>query len=123
MRLTYAKKTPAQTVPSPEETVPSPAKDLAVRKDSPNEREIARRKLELEQAGEAMPTAEFKAWRKRCGLSLDGAARALGLSRRIIAYYASGKRVIPKYILLACRGYEATTAEAGLSAAPKSPTA
>ena len=36
-----------------------------------------------------------------------GAAEALGLSRRTIAYYSNGERKIPKAILLACTGWEA----------------
>jgi hypothetical protein len=38
-------------------------------------------------------------------LTLDSAASALGLSRRMIAYYASGEKEIPKTVLLATEGY------------------
>lgn len=39
----------------------------------------------------------FRHWRMRHGLSLSGAAEALGLSRRMVAYYYSGvKRPCPK---------------------------
>ena len=49
----------------------------------------------------------FLEWRLRHGLSLSGAAQALGLSRRMIAYYSNGEKKIPRAILLACKGWEA----------------
>jgi Protein of unknown function (DUF2442) len=48
----------------------------------------------------------FLEWRLRHGLSLTKAADALGLSRRMVAYYSSGEKPIPKPILLACKGWE-----------------
>ena len=48
----------------------------------------------------------FLEWRLRHGLSLNGAAQALGLSRRMVAYYSNGEKKIPRAILLACRGWE-----------------
>ena len=48
----------------------------------------------------------FLEWRLRHGLSLSKAAEALGVSRRMIAYYANGEKNVPKHILLACRGWE-----------------
>lgn len=48
----------------------------------------------------------FLEWRLRHGLSLAKAADALGLSRRMIAYYSNGEKPIPKSILLACKGWE-----------------
>jgi hypothetical protein len=62
--------------------------------------------LALEQNGRA-DAAEFVRWRGRHGLSLSDAAEALGLSRRQIAYYVSGNEAVPRYILLACKGWEA----------------
>lgn len=59
-----------------------------------------------EQAGEAMAPAAFRAWMQRHALTQEGAAAALGLSRRMIAYYASGEKVIPKTVLLATVGWE-----------------
>jgi len=44
---------------------------------------------------------------RRNGLSLTAAAEALGLSRWQIACYASGEHEVPRYVLLACRGWEA----------------
>lgn len=52
----------------------------------------------------------FLEWRLRHGLSLSGAAQALGLSRRMIAYYSNGEKQIPRAILLACKGWEADQA-------------
>jgi hypothetical protein len=60
-----------------------------------------------EQSGALMSLPAFKAWIDRHGLTLDEAARALGLSRRTIAYYRSGEQPIPKTVLLATEGYSA----------------
>jgi Protein of unknown function (DUF2442) len=60
-----------------------------------------------EQAGEAMRAGDFRKWMETHELTLDGAASALGLSRRMIAYYASGEKPIPKTVLLATDGYRA----------------
>lgn len=49
----------------------------------------------------------FLEWRLRHGLSLSAAAEALGVSRRMVAYYSNGEKPLPKPILLACRGWEA----------------
>ncbi len=54
-------------------------------------------------------TRAFLEWRLRNGLSLSGAAEALGLSRRTVAYY-SGGRPVPRSILLACKGWDALKA-------------
>ena len=48
----------------------------------------------------------FLEWRLRNGLSLSRAAEALGISRRMVAYYSNGDKKVPKPILLACRGWE-----------------
>jgi hypothetical protein len=48
----------------------------------------------------------FLEWRLRHGLSLSKAAEALGISRRMVAYYSNGEKKLPKPILLACRGWE-----------------
>jgi hypothetical protein len=50
----------------------------------------------------------FMDWRLSHGLSLSEAGEALGLSRRMVAYYSSGARAVPKTVLLACRGWEYT---------------
>jgi hypothetical protein len=59
-----------------------------------------------EQAGEAMPAADFRAWIERHGLTRDAAADALGLSRRTIGYYLSGEQPVPKTVMLATEGYD-----------------
>ena len=45
-------------------------------------------------------------WMHRNGLSLDSAAEALGISRRMLAYYRSGQKPVPRHIWLACVGWE-----------------
>lgn len=61
--------------------------------------------MTLEQNGR-MDAVEFMRWRWRHGLSLTQAAEALDLSRRQVAYYASGERPVPRYVLLALKGWE-----------------
>lgn len=51
-------------------------------------------------------TREFLEWRLRHGLSLTESANALGLSRRMVAYYANGEKPVPRSVLLACVGWE-----------------
>ena len=50
----------------------------------------------------------FLEWRMANGLSLTKAAEALGLARRTVAYYSNGDRPVPKTVLLACKGWDAT---------------
>lgn len=59
--------------------------------------------LAREQAGEWGPD-RFGAWMTHHGLSLNTAADALGLSRRMIAHYRTGTRPIPRIVALACEG-------------------
>jgi hypothetical protein len=61
--------------------------------------------MTLEQNGHA-DAVEFIRWRWKHGLSLTDAAEALGLSRRQVAYYASGEHQVPRTVLLACKGWE-----------------
>ncbi len=61
--------------------------------------------MALEQQGRE-DAVQFIRWRRRYGLSLSGAAEALGNSRRQLAYYASGKHAVPRTVLLACKGWE-----------------
>lgn len=68
-------------------------------------------RLTLLQLGREDAVA-FLDWRLRHGLSLSEAAEALGLSRRMVAYYASGAKPVPRTVLLACRGWEQTRAAA-----------
>lgn len=60
-----------------------------------------------EQAGEIMAPAAFRAWMDEHRLTQEAAAQALGLSRRMIGYYLSGEKVIPKTVLLATEGWAA----------------
>lgn len=52
-------------------------------------------------------TRIFAQWRARNGLSLAAAAKALGMTSRSISAYGSGERPVPRYIALACKGWEA----------------
>lgn len=62
--------------------------------------------LSREQAG--LPTAgQFGQWMAQHHLSLAEAASALGMTRRMMAYYRTGSRPIPKVVMLACKGWEA----------------
>jgi hypothetical protein len=60
-----------------------------------------------EQSGEAMRAEDFRRWMEEHELTLDSAASALGLSRRMVAYYLSGEKAIPKTVLLATEGWRA----------------
>ena len=52
-----------------------------------------------------MRASAFRAWMDEHGLTQEAAASALGLSRRMIAYYLSGEKPIPKTVLLATEGW------------------
>ena len=56
-------------------------------------------------------TRIFAQWRARNGLSLAHAAEALGVSTRTISAYGSGKRAVPRYMALACKGWSAEQAQ------------
>ncbi len=60
-----------------------------------------------EQAGEIMRASAFRAWMDEHSLTQEAAAQALGLSRRMIGYYLSGEKPIPKTVLLATEGWAA----------------
>lgn len=51
-------------------------------------------------------TRIFTQWRARHGLSLADAAEALGMTVRTMSSYGSGSRPVPRYIALACIGWE-----------------
>ena len=63
-------------------------------------------RLAQEQAGLAWPTQFFNAWMKRHGLSESKAAKELGLTKKRVTRYLIGATPIPKYIELACEGWE-----------------
>ncbi|MBP9804417.1 MAG: DUF2442 domain-containing protein [Candidatus Accumulibacter sp.] len=60
-----------------------------------------------EQAGEVSHEM-FGEWMHRNDLSLTTAAEALGISRRMVSYYRTAHKAIPRSIWLACLGWEAT---------------
>jgi len=53
-------------------------------------------------AEERMTSVDFRAWLQSHKLTYDAAAAQLGVSRRLVAYYAD-QRPVPRYIALACR--------------------
>jgi DNA-binding XRE family transcriptional regulator len=63
-------------------------------------------RLAQEQVGETMTPDAFRHWRERNAYTLDEAARALGLSRRMVAYYEKGDRSIPRVVALATRALD-----------------
>ena len=59
----------------------------------------------VEQAGSISHEFVWN-WMARHDLTLDTAASALGVSRRMLAYYRSGLKPVPRTVALACRGWE-----------------
>ena len=64
------------------------------------------RNLAIEQAG-AIGHERIQGWLHQTGLTLEQAALALGISRRMLIYYRDGEKVIPRAVWLACLGWEA----------------
>jgi DNA-binding XRE family transcriptional regulator len=64
-------------------------------------------RLGQEQAGLTMTAEAFRHWRERHALTQETAAQALGLSRRMLAYYEQGEKPIPRTVALATRGLDA----------------
>ncbi|MFA6969757.1 MAG: helix-turn-helix transcriptional regulator [Gallionella sp.] len=62
--------------------------------------------LAMEQAGMA-ENVRFRQWQDAHHLSLAEAAKAIGLTRRTISKYRTGSSPVPRYIALACKGWEA----------------
>jgi BrnA antitoxin of type II toxin-antitoxin system len=54
-------------------------------------------------AEEQMSSADFHSWLEQHKLTYDATAAQLGISRRLVAYYAADQRPVPRYIALACR--------------------
>lgn len=69
--------------------------------DGNEDLEIGAESLE-DMAGETMANSDFGDFLKRHHYSFDAAAAQLGISRRLVAYYAKN-REIPRYIALACQ--------------------
>ena len=53
-----------------------------------------------------MTAKQFRAWRKRCQLSLTVAAEALGIARSMVAAYQAGEYPVPRPVELACWAIE-----------------
>ena len=51
-------------------------------------------------------TRVFAQWRAENGLTLTQAARALGMTPRTMSAYGTGSRPVPRYVALACKGWE-----------------
>src|SRR5438552_2341147 len=51
-------------------------------------------RLAQEQSGATLTAEGFRQWRQRRAYTLDAAARALGVSRRMVAYYEKGERPV-----------------------------
>ena len=64
------------------------------------------RHLAVEQAG-GIGHERIWSWLHNTGLTLEQAADALGISRRMLIYYRDGEKPIPRSIWLACLGWEA----------------
>lgn len=66
------------------------------------------RVLEIFLEQEGMPeNVRFRQWQDAHHLSLSEAALAIGLTRRTISKYRTGSSPVPRYIALACKGWEA----------------
>jgi DNA-binding transcriptional regulator YiaG len=63
-------------------------------------------RLAQEQSGLTMSPEAFRHWRERNAYTLDTAAHALGVSRRMVAYYEQGAKPIPRVVALAARALE-----------------
>ena len=80
-------------------TVEWPALDIQIGADT----------LWLDAQAQNAPDANtrlFAQWRARHRLSLTEAAKALGMTPRTMSAYGSGSRPVPRYIALACKGWE-----------------
>ena len=64
------------------------------------------RNLAIEQAG-GIGHERIWNWLSDTGLTLEQAALALGISRRMLIYYRDGEKPIPRSVWLACLGWEA----------------
>ena len=67
-------------------------------------------RLAQEQSGATMTAAAFRQWREAHAFTLEAAARALGVSPRMLAYYEHGEKPIPRTVALATRGLDAVLA-------------
>ena len=65
------------------------------------------RNMAVEQSG-GIGHERLWGWMDKHGLTQERAAFALGVSRRMLNYYLSGAKPIPKTVWLACLGWETT---------------
>jgi DNA-binding transcriptional regulator YiaG len=63
-------------------------------------------RLAQEQSGLTLSPEAFRRWRERNAYTLEAAARALGVSRRMVAYYEQGAKPVPRVVALAARALE-----------------
>lgn len=63
-------------------------------------------RLVQEQSGATMTAEAFRQWRESRAFTLETAARALGVSPRMLAYYEHGEKPIPRTVALATRGLD-----------------
>ena len=70
------------------------------------------RNLAIEQAGDIGHERIWR-WLYETGLTLEEAAKVLGISRRMLIYYRDGEKPIPRHIWLACLGWEAVRSRDG----------
>lgn len=78
----------------------------------PDDLEIAAdnlRNIAIEQAG-GIGHERLLNWMAKHGLTQAGAADAIGISRRMLNYYLSGAKPIPKTVWLACLGWASSLA-------------
>jgi len=61
-------------------------------------------RLAQEQSHRTMTAASFRRWRVARDYTLDDVAAALGISRRMVAYYEQGDKPIPRVVALATAG-------------------
>jgi hypothetical protein len=64
------------------------------------------RAMGIEQAG-GISHEFIVRWMYENNLNLETAAMALGMSRRMVAYYRSGAKAVPRTVALACLGWQA----------------
>ena len=73
-------------------------------------------RLAQEQSGVTMTAEAFHHWRERKAYTLDDAAAALGISRRMVDYYDHGDKPIPRVVALATLALDSSsTTDSSLS--------
>ena len=63
-------------------------------------------RLGQERSGATMSPDAFRHWRERKAYTLDAAARAFGVSRRMVTCCEQGAKPIPRVVALAARALE-----------------